>query len=209
MLPNMAKKKDRKTTLYLLHDIFLQSMQCSLLCLSFLPCSVAGQPRVFHPLLVSVLFTGPSLHDFNFNIKFLPLVSFLFVVCLGKECCHVKNGNTANSPNKMARHAVDTCCIVKGCNIAYTYLYMTAANEAHLPKKFTIHEMLGGYLLINCQYTKFFFSTQRTNTALKLLEQLDNWIDILGSRLKVIVHFYLQKICIICSVVVVSCVVQW
>ena len=66
----------------------------------------------------------------------------------GTELCHVKIGNTANSPNKVVRHAVHTCCTVKGCNIVYTYLYMTVANEvAYLPAKFTLHKKLGGYFL--------------------------------------------------------------
>ena len=57
------------------------------------------------------------------------------------------------APNKVTRHAVYTCCMVKGCNIFHTYLYRTAANEvhvAHLPTKFTLHEKLGEYFLINC-----------------------------------------------------------
>ena len=53
-------------------------------------------------------------------------------------------------PNKVARPAAYTCCTVKRCNSVYTYLYTTAANEAaHLPTKFTLHEKLGEYILIN------------------------------------------------------------
>ena len=74
-----------------------------------------------------------------FTQKILPLVSILF-------------SNTANSPNEVAKHAVYTCCTVNGCNIVYTYLCTTAANEVtHLPIKFTLYvqENLGGYFVIN------------------------------------------------------------
>ena len=99
--------------------------------------------------LISKLFTGPSLHDLNFDTKnsthcFLP-----FLFALGIELCHVKIGNTANSPKKVARHALYSCCTVKVCNMAYTYLYTTAVNEVtHLPTKFSLHEKLGGYVLV-------------------------------------------------------------
>ena len=46
------------------------------------------------------------------------------------------------------------------------------------------------------------------NTTRKLLEQLDESIDVLGSRSKVVVRFYLQKTYIVGSAVVVSRVVQ-
>ena len=143
-------------------------------------------------LLVSVLPTGPSLHEFKFFSNFTP--SFIHFLCASDtELCHVKIGNTANSPNKVTRHAVYTCCTVKDCN---------------LPTEFTQHKKLGEYFIINRQYTKSFQSNQHTYTTLNLLEQCDEWIDVLGSRTKVVVHFYSYKRCIIGSVVVVQYVVQ-
>ena len=58
---------------------------------------------------------------------------------------HVKIGNTTNGPNKVARHAVYTCCTVRGCNIVYTYIYITAANKAAPPPtKFKLHKKFEG-----------------------------------------------------------------
>ena len=75
-----------------------------------------------------------------FRENFLPLYSFLPSLCAsGTELCPVKIDNAANTLNKVVRHAVYTCCTVKGCNIVYTYLYATVSKEvAHLPTKFTL-----------------------------------------------------------------------
>ena len=49
---------------------FFATDVCSLPCLSFPPCSRVGQPQdAYHPCLASILFTGSSLHYFNFYRK--------------------------------------------------------------------------------------------------------------------------------------------
>ena len=80
--------------------------------------------------------------------------SFIHYLCAsGTKFRHVKIANTVTVPTKWVRNAVYTGCKDKGCNIVYTYLYTTAANEvAHLPTKFTLHKRLGGYFATNCQY---------------------------------------------------------
>ena len=83
--------------------------------------------------------------------NYLTVGFFPFSCASGPRLCHVKIGNRANSPNKVARHAVYTCCTMKECNIVYAYLYTTAANKiAHLLTKFTLDKKLGGYLVKNC-----------------------------------------------------------
>ena len=51
---------------------FINVSHNSLPCLSFSPCSVLQQGSLgcFHPHLVSILFTGPPLYDFNFYRNF-------------------------------------------------------------------------------------------------------------------------------------------
>ena len=106
--------------------------------------------------------------------------------------CHVKIENTANSPKKVTRHAVYTCCTLKGCNIVYTYMYKTAANKSTPNNKvYTTQEV--GWVLSNKSLVYEFFLVHLAyiHYTLKLLEQLEEWIDVLGSRSKVVIRFYL------------------
>ena len=100
LLPNMAKKKDKEDYTTSVAQHILQLMQCSLSCLSFSPCSVAGQSRVlsFPPCFCT--FYRSSLHDFSFYTKFFT-PSFIRYLCVqGTEPCGAKIGNSANSPNR-------------------------------------------------------------------------------------------------------------
>ena len=152
LLPNMEKNKDKEdyttSIAKMCHAIDL--VQFSLCFFFAMFGSRVAQGASNHTLFPYFFQVLPYM-NLSFTDNFLPLVSFLF--------CHVKIGNTGNSPNKVARHAVCTCCTVKGCNIVSTYLYTTAANDAHLTTNFTLHKQLCGYFLINHQYTKFFHST--------------------------------------------------
>ena len=64
---------------------------CSLPCLSFSPCSVAWQPRVLSPHLVSIFFTDPSLYDFNLYRKFFTLSFPPFFVCFRHKTLSCKD----------------------------------------------------------------------------------------------------------------------
>ena len=81
--------------------------------------------RCFHPHVVSILYTGPSLHNFNFYRKnYTP--SFLPFLCVsGTKLCHVKIGNTANSPNK---NSFIYFCVPQARTLAITTRQFNLAN---------------------------------------------------------------------------------
>ena len=97
--------------------------------------------RVIKGVFVSTLFPYfySSLSTWpHFSPKKLSIVSFHFL-------CMLQAPNFVMVTLAIS-HTVLTsgkaCFVHKGCNIAYTYLFATAA-KAYLPTKFTLHEKLG------------------------------------------------------------------
>ena len=97
-LPNMAKREDKEDyTTSVARHIFCNG--CSVVFLVFLFCHVRQGNLGYFPFhLISVLFTGPSLHDFNLYRKFftpsiivkvLMLIDGHFACCMQPHHIHV------------------------------------------------------------------------------------------------------------------------
>ena len=114
-------KKERQERL---HYIIWKCMPCKkcsavfpviLFLLVWYQCNLGCVP----PHLLFAYFLQVLFYDINFyRILFTP--SFLPLCVIQAQNFVMYIGNTANSPNKVARYAVCTSCRVKWCNITHT-----------------------------------------------------------------------------------------